>query len=342
MSQIMLSVCIPTYNFGRFIGETLRSITPQLTEEVEIVVLDGGSTDDTADVVEGFRERCPSISYVRHPVRGGIDRDMAQVVELARGTYCWLFSADDLMRSGAIAKVLRWIQSGSDLYLCRHSNCTVDMKFVADHPVLRLNSEATFDLGDSAARARYFLLAESTEAFFSFMGTLIVRRRAWQSAPLNEAFIGSCWAHAARFFQLMARGLVVTYSPEVLLDRRGDNDSFADRGMVNRQRIAIAGYHRIADTFLGAGDLAFHVRRTLRNEYGFRQFALARIQCRRSPQSEDLGVLVSLIRQAYVDTPVRGWILRLLTAITPTSLYFGMRDLYRYARPFIRRLVPAK
>jgi predicted GTPase len=42
LSDIRLSVCIPTYNFGRFIGETIDSIVRQATEEVEIVVLDGG------------------------------------------------------------------------------------------------------------------------------------------------------------------------------------------------------------------------------------------------------------------------------------------------------------
>ena len=92
MSGIRLSVCIPTYNFGRFIGETLESIVRQATEEVEIVVLDGGSTDNTTEVVEGFRDAFPRLRYYRQDFKGGIDRDMAKSVELARGEYCWLFS----------------------------------------------------------------------------------------------------------------------------------------------------------------------------------------------------------------------------------------------------------
>src|ERR1700722_1620055 len=99
---ITLSICIPTYNFGEFIGETLESILPQIVDGVEVVVLDGGSTDETQAVVGAFQARCPALQYYHRDERGGIDLDMALTVELARGKYCWLFSSDDLMRPGAV------------------------------------------------------------------------------------------------------------------------------------------------------------------------------------------------------------------------------------------------
>ena len=58
------------------------------------------------------------------------------------------------------------------------------------------------------------------------MGGLIVERAAWDRVPLNPAFIGTCWAHAARLFQLMEDGLTVRYMARALLDRRGENNSF--------------------------------------------------------------------------------------------------------------------
>jgi abequosyltransferase len=333
---VKLSICIPTYNFGRFIGATLESIVPQLTDEVEVVVLDGASTDDTAEVVRRFQARPASIRYHRLDARGGIDRDMARVVELAQGSYCWLFSSDDIMRPGAIATVLRWIGSRSDVYLCRHSDCTFDMTFLADHPVLRSRGEVTADLSVPGEQLAYFALAETTEAFFSFMSGLVVRKAKWDSVPLNEQFMGSCWGHVARLFELMPRGLQVTYNPEVLLDRRGDNDSFTDQGTVNRFRIAIEGYHRIAASFLGRdGDLAFHVRRVVRNEYGFRQFMVAAIDCRRSPGKENKALLATLIQRTYSDTLLQGWLLRMGIALTPGPVYLWLRVLYRYRRKML-------
>ena len=106
MSTLRLSVCIPVYNFGAFLGETLESIVPQAAKAVEIVVLDGGSTDDTPQVVGRFQERFPRLNYVRREKKGGIDRDMAFAVEAARGDYVWLFSGDDRMRPDAIERVL--------------------------------------------------------------------------------------------------------------------------------------------------------------------------------------------------------------------------------------------
>ena len=98
MDRICLSICMPTYNFGKVIGATLENITSQMTGSVEIVIVDGASTDNTAEVVRGFQERFPNIIYHRLQRRGGIDQDMAKSVELARGEYCWLFSSDDLMK----------------------------------------------------------------------------------------------------------------------------------------------------------------------------------------------------------------------------------------------------
>ena len=80
MTTPRLSISIPTYNFGKFIGEMLDSILPQVTDEVEVLVVDGASTDDTEGVARKRQERFPLLKYYRLPKKGGIDRDMAKAV----------------------------------------------------------------------------------------------------------------------------------------------------------------------------------------------------------------------------------------------------------------------
>src|SRR5580704_4908013 len=146
MSQPKLSLCIPTYNFGRFIGETLHSILDQDgADQIEVVVVDGASTDNTTDIVTGLQKQYPQIKYYRLPAKGGIDRDMAKSVELATGDYCWLFSSDDIMREGAIASILEEIKFGYDIFLCKHMECKFDMTHGFEYPVLRLRSPAVFN-----------------------------------------------------------------------------------------------------------------------------------------------------------------------------------------------------
>ena len=84
--MIRLSICIATLNRGAFIGETLESIIRQATDEVEIVVVDGASTDNTEEVVRGFQQRWPRLNYLRLPEKGGVDRDYDRAVALAEIT----------------------------------------------------------------------------------------------------------------------------------------------------------------------------------------------------------------------------------------------------------------
>ncbi len=83
MNKTALSICIPIYNFGAFIGETLASILPQATDEVEVLVVDGASTDNTPEVIAAIQRTFPGLRYNRLEKKGGIDRDMARSVELA-------------------------------------------------------------------------------------------------------------------------------------------------------------------------------------------------------------------------------------------------------------------
>lgn len=302
LSAFRLSVCIPTYNFGRFIGETLASIISQATEDVEIVVLDGGSTDNTADVVERFQRSFPRLRYYRQDFKGGIDRDMAKSVELARGEYCWLFSSDDVMAKDAIERILRRMRSRMDLYVCGFTRCTIDMKPIARHPILKFTSDAEFDLGSVPDRRAYFSTAQTTTAFFSYMSSLVVRKDRWDSAGADESFMGSCWGHVARIFRMIPDGLNVGFLPEVYLLNRGENDSFLESGRVNRIGIAVDGYDRLGERFFGKNSVeAYHMRRVLKNEYTMSYLLYTKLVTHEEGDGRNREKLGSLVKKLYVD-----------------------------------------
>lgn len=318
----ILSICIPAYNFGAFIGETLDSILAQWRPGLEIVILDGGSIDDTAQVVASRQLACPDIRFVRRPAPGGIDNDLAACVDLAEGIYCWLFSADDVMRPGSIDKVMKEVAGGHDLCLCRHSDCTIDMRVIKDHPILDRTTATTYELRTRASAAAYFAQAVTTEAMFSFMGGIIISRQRWSSLPIDERFVGSCWAHVARILALIDRGLTLRYLDDVLLDRRGDNDSFAHRGVVHRYAIAIDGYTRLAATFYGQVSIeAAEFRRVLRNEFGLRHFLAAKFACKNNPSAEDFGKLRQLMGGLYADAALVVRLKYFAFLVVPVGLY---------------------
>lgn len=336
MSDFRLSICIPTYNFGRFIGETLSSIVSQASEDLEIVVLDGGSTDDTAEVVKGFQRDFPNLQYHRKEKRGGIDRDMAETVGTARGEYCWLFSADDVMEPDAVPKILERIREGHDVYLCGLTLCTFDMHPVKRHPILDVPAGAVFDLSIQWERDNYFRSAETTTAFFSFCSSLIFRKSRWDAIPLDEEFVGSCWAHVARFFRMIPAGLTVKYLPGSFLRKRGNNDSFLDRGIIHRVGIGIAGYHRLANTFFGRdSEESFHIRRVLRNEYSLPGMLGMKLKAASSDTPGDKEFLDGLVEMLYLDDLWSNRVNLAVFRLAPISLLKPADSVYRVLRRFL-------
>jgi abequosyltransferase len=327
-----LSVCIPTYNFGAFIGETLQSIAAQLQDGVEIVVLDGGSTDDTAEVVGAFAQRHSQIRYHRRRERGGIDRDMARTVALARGEYCWLFGADDLMREGALARMLARLDGGAELLLCGVTYCSFEMEPVREGEVAQIPTETRFDFALREQRLSYFARASTTLAFFSFLGSIVFKRERWDEIGLEERFVGSLFAHVGRLFAMIAQGAALDYLPDSYVLTRGGNDSFMDRGIVNRYAKVIDGYHELAATYFGAASAeAAHVRRAVRAEFPLwlaleKRYALAR------ERPEELAELRRITHRAYSEPGLRHRLYRELYDHTPHGGFVAARHSMRALR----------
>jgi abequosyltransferase len=181
-----LSITLPVYNFAQYLPETLDSICMQkYVSHVEILILDGASTDKTPELVKKYQRFFPNINYVRLSERGGIDRDMARSVTCSSGDYCWLFSGDDLMLPGALGKALNHIETGLDLYLTRHLEWVDYRDDWVAWPTLNVLEEPVFQLSNNLERHSYFSSAENTEAIFGLIGGLIVKKSTWESVILN-------------------------------------------------------------------------------------------------------------------------------------------------------------
>src|SRR3954462_4614976 len=173
----LLSVCMPTYTNGRYISEAIDSVLAGAPEAVEVVVLDGGSTDETDHIVSAIERRDARVRYVRQAQRGGIDRDMARVVELARGEFCWLLSADDALAKGALARILSECRAGSDLMLANRMWCDIDLQPIGAHAWLSdAPNDAVYDLADKRVLRDYLSRSRSLGALFSFMSVIGFRR----------------------------------------------------------------------------------------------------------------------------------------------------------------------
>jgi len=92
MTEPLVSVVIATWNTGRYLPETLDSALSQTWPRTEIIVVDDGSTDDTAARIEPYRSR---IRYLERE-HGGLAAARNAGVAVAQGDYIALLDADDL------------------------------------------------------------------------------------------------------------------------------------------------------------------------------------------------------------------------------------------------------
>ncbi|HET7501660.1 MAG TPA: glycosyltransferase family 2 protein [Kofleriaceae bacterium] len=99
-SAIALSVMIPNFNYGRYIGDTIRSVLAQAPAGVEIVVSDNASTDDSVKVVGAFAD--PRIRLAVNPCNVGFSSNLERVAQMARGRRMLLLSSDDRVGPGAL------------------------------------------------------------------------------------------------------------------------------------------------------------------------------------------------------------------------------------------------
>lgn len=192
--SIKLSICIATYNREKFIGETLDSILSQMQPGVEIVVVDGASPDNTREVMARYSLQHPEIRYFREPVNSGVDADFDKGVGYASGEYCWLMTDDDLLKPGAIAKVLSVLGGDDDLIIVNAEVRNVDLSTVFEEQRLVLDADRVYRAAD---RESFFA---ETAGYLSFIGCVVIRRSCWLKRE-RARYYGSLFIHVGVIFQ---------------------------------------------------------------------------------------------------------------------------------------------
>jgi glycosyltransferase involved in cell wall biosynthesis len=108
----LVSVMVPNFNGARFLDESLRSIVTQDYPNLEVILVDGGSTDDSLAIAAAW----PTVQVIRQPDKGqahAINRGLLR----ARGDILAYLNSDDVYRPGAIRAVVAHFQARPDARL---------------------------------------------------------------------------------------------------------------------------------------------------------------------------------------------------------------------------------
>ena len=279
--MIRLSICIATRNRSEFLLETVKCLLDQITDEVEIVIVDGASTDDSKAKIEALNIAPKTLRYFYEDTNSGVDGDFDKSVEYASGKYCWLFSDDDLLQVNAISSVIDQLREEPQLLIVNASIHTKDFEKVLSHRILKFQENRSFDgRGEQA----FLELAP----YLSFIGAIVVKRSFWLSRE-RKAFHGSAFAHIGVLFQSPLPNKVHVLS-EPLIKIRYGNSEWAPRGFEIWLR-------QWPDQVLMLGNLSTELRKKVANNSSFELFKFCLLY--RAMGSYDFGNYKTSVQGNY-------------------------------------------
>ena len=117
----LVSVVIPTYNYGHFVNEAIESVFSQTYKDLEMLVIDDGSTDETQDLLERYLYN-PKFVFVTQKNMGAIVARNTGLL-LSKGSYVLFLDADDILKPTAIEKLVFELenQNECDLVVCNYT-----------------------------------------------------------------------------------------------------------------------------------------------------------------------------------------------------------------------------
>jgi glycosyltransferase involved in cell wall biosynthesis len=134
---VTFSIITITFNSSRYLEETITSVVSQDGADLEYIIIDGGSSDGTLDIVRRHAAADARIRWQSEPDEG-ISDAFNKGIRLARGTFVGILNSDDVYAAGVLKKVAQ--------AFAEHPECDVvhgDMiRFQGDRPLFRLSPAA--------------------------------------------------------------------------------------------------------------------------------------------------------------------------------------------------------
>ncbi|MFH1905707.1 MAG: glycosyltransferase [bacterium] len=109
----LVSICIPAYNAEKTVVSTLQSIINQTYQNLEVIIVDNDSTDDTSAILQKFRD--PRIKIYKNSKNIGAEKNWSRCIELANGEYIAIFHANDLYMPDMVEKQVQAFQDNPSI-----------------------------------------------------------------------------------------------------------------------------------------------------------------------------------------------------------------------------------
>lgn len=110
MSNKLISIIIATYNAETFLQKCLDSIVSQFNENIELIIIDGGSSDQTVQIIDNYVKH---VQYTVSEPDHGVYDAWNKGISVAKGKWIMFVGADDILLPNSINEILQFIASNN-------------------------------------------------------------------------------------------------------------------------------------------------------------------------------------------------------------------------------------
>ncbi|MCH6162203.1 glycosyltransferase family 2 protein [Streptomyces marispadix] len=133
--MVNLSVIVPFYNVQSYAPEAIRSLRANAREDIEFILVDDCSTDDTPEILAEAERELSGAVLVRHESNGGLATARNTGLDASRGRYLTFLDGDDWVEPGHYPRLLAAIEKlGCDFVRTDHVSCTARARTIARVP----------------------------------------------------------------------------------------------------------------------------------------------------------------------------------------------------------------
>lgn len=145
--ESLVSICMLCYNHAKYIEESIQSILIQNYPNLEIIVLDDGSTDDSINLLGKF-SNIPYLKIIKQRNSGNIAKNLNILISEAKGDYILIISCDDKLVEDSLAVKVNLMQNNKNLVFVaskKYYDIDSDSRIMKDNSLDNLNNSITID-----------------------------------------------------------------------------------------------------------------------------------------------------------------------------------------------------
>ena len=168
MSSKLLTIAIPTFNRAQSLQLLLNTLVVELSgleDQVDVIIADNASPDQTQDVTAAFKGAWPTAIVLRHDRNLGPDENFCACIDYGSSNFLWIIGDDDLPKTGVIRKLVSFLMKNKPDLLYFSSEWKVEIA----------SSDCGEPIRDICAKARSRLqFSREVNVWMTFISTMII------------------------------------------------------------------------------------------------------------------------------------------------------------------------